>query len=159
MRNEAGSVCPWCGMLSSHQTSVCCEAKTPRPATPYVGFLFRCYSDPDLDGRVRRFPKMQAAGGPEVIVPLHDGLLGVLSRAAALGRGDRTGWVFPNPLDLNSPYSMHAAQHVPEEFGYEIRMRDFVRVHAYWAEREPEAAGGLPAWYDHLRNVNGVVLE
>lgn len=107
----------------------------------------------DLDGRVWRLPKMQAAGAPEVIVPLHDGLLGVLSRAAALGRGDRTGWVFPNPLDLNAPYSMHAAQHVPEEFGYEIRMRDFVRVHAYWAEREPvAAAGGLPTWY---RRVGG----
>ena len=36
----------WRGLLSPHQTSICCEAKTPRPATPYVGFLFRCYSDP-----------------------------------------------------------------------------------------------------------------
>lgn len=50
MRNEASAVCPWCGMLSSHQTRVCCEAKMPRNATPYVGFLFRCYSDPFLKG-------------------------------------------------------------------------------------------------------------
>jgi integrase len=106
----------------------------------------------DLDGQVWRFPKMQSEGAPEVVVPLHRGILEVLERARSLGRGDRTGWVFPNPLDLNAPYSMHAAQHVPEEFGFGIKMRDFVRVHAYWSEREPEsAAGGLSAWHQRLR--------
>lgn len=93
-----------------------------------------------------------------MVLPLHDGMMEILGRARALGRGDRSGWVFPNPLDLNAPYSMHAAQHVPEEFGHEIRMRDFVRVHAYWAEREPEAAaGGLPAWYGALKSTKTTV--
>jgi hypothetical protein len=111
------------------------------------------WSQMDLDGRTWRFPKMQREGAQEVVLPLHDGMMEILDRARALGRGDRSGWVFPSPLDLNAPYSMHAAQHVSEEFGYEVRMRDFVRVHAYWAEREPEpAAGGLPAWTAHLRS-------
>lgn len=65
----------------------------------------------------------------------------------------RTGWVFPNPLDLIAPDSMHAAHHAPEEFGCGIRLRDFIRVHADWAERDPEASGRLPAWYDALHNV------
>jgi hypothetical protein len=45
---------------------------------------------------------------------------------------------------------------VPVAYG--IRMRDFARVHAYWAEQEPEAAaGGLPAWYGELKSTKTTV--
>ena len=41
-------------------------------------------------------------------------------------RGDGSGWVFPNSTDFDQPFSMHATQHVTEDFGYDLVMRDAV---------------------------------
>ena len=75
-------------MTASHQTGVCCETKIPRSKSPYVGFLFRCYSDPSL------IVERTSAG-----------------RIAAKARGVRFG---PSPA-LTAEQIAHARQLINEE--------------------------------------------
>lgn len=82
----------------------------------------------DLQAWIWRFPKMQNEGAELIEVRLHDGLMAILDEVRLLRRGDGSGWVFPNSTDFDKPFSMHATQHVTDDFGYDLMMRDFVRV-------------------------------
>lgn len=102
----------------------------------------------DLDARIWRFPSMQIDGGRVVEVSLHDGLMEIIEEMRYLRRGDGTGWLFPNATDYAKPYSMHATQHVTNDFGYDLTMRDFVRVFEWRRAQMGAGYGGKEWWKD-----------
>jgi hypothetical protein len=107
------------------------------------------WSQIDEAGRLWRFPRMQRDGAPKVEVPLHDGLMEIIRQSKLLQRGDGGGWLFPNSIDFDQPFSMHAALHVPKELGFELVMRDFARIYD-WRRAEMGAGYGLEAWWGEL---------
>jgi integrase len=105
----------------------------------------------DLANRIWRFPRMQREGVEMLEVPLHDGLMGILEEVRPLRRGDGSGWVFPSSTDFDKPFSNDATRHVTEEFGYDLTMRDFVRVFEWRRAVVGEGYDG-EAWRQELGN-------
>ena len=107
------------------------------------------WSQIDEERRVWRFPNMQKEGGEIVEVGLHDGLWEVIRKATLIGRGDRTGWLFPSSKDIKKPYTENAGYKLPQSLGYDIMQLDFRRAYEFWAEgRSGEV--GLEDWYRKL---------
>lgn len=108
------------------------------------------WSQIDAERRVWRFPNMQKEDGEIVEITLHDGLWEILQKATLIGRGDRTGWMFPSPTEINKSYTENAGYKVPQELGFDIAQLDFRRAYEYWAEKRPDKGSGLEAWYQNL---------
>lgn len=107
------------------------------------------WSQIDEERRVWRFPNMQKEDGEIVEVGLHEGLWEVVRKASLIGRGDRTGWIFPNPNDITKPYTENAGYKVPQQLGFDIMQLDFRRAYEYWAEGRTGEVG-LEEWYQEL---------
>ena len=83
---------------------------------------------------------------------LHDGLWEAIRKATLIGRGDRTGWLFPNPNDISKPYTENAGYKLPQSLGYDIMQLDFRRAYEFWAEgRSGEV--GLENWYQEINPI------
>jgi len=103
---------------------------------------------------VWRFPNMQKEDGEIVEIRLHDGLWDILQKARLIGRGDRTGWVFPNPNDINKHYTENAGYKVPLELGFNLAQLDFRRAYEYWAEGQTGGVG-LEEWFQVIASQQG----
>lgn len=80
---------------------------------------------------------MQNEGAELLEMRLRNGLMGILEEVRLLRRGDE-------------PFSMHATQHVTEDFGYDLVMRDFVRVFEWRRAVVGEGYDG-DAWWQEVR--------
>lgn len=109
------------------------------------------WSQIDVDKRLWCFPSMQIEGRNIVEIRLHDGLMAIIEEMTPLRRGDGTGWLFPNSVDYTTPYSLHATQKITDDFGYDLGMRDFVRVFEW---RRSVVGGGYDA-ADWCRDLTG----
>ncbi|KPP89985.1 MAG: Phage integrase family [Roseibaca calidilacus] len=112
------------------------------------------WSQIDGERRVWRFPNMQKEDGEIVEIRLHDGLWDILQKARLIGRGDRTGWVFPNPNDINKHYTENAGYKVPLELGFNLAQLDFRRAYEYWAEGQTGGVG-LEEWFQVIASQQG----
>ena len=103
----------------------------------------------NLEDRIWRFPRMQRENAKMIEVYLHDDLLKILKEMTPLRRGDGEGWVFPNSLDFDKPFSLHAATHIPTEFGYDLTLKDVPRVFE-WRRSVIGGDYGLEDWAREL---------